>query len=245
MRWLQRYRLLAVIFAIGMVGGIREYVVARGEPTGGPTGCEASAASCFSIRSSALAMQDPAFWSRHARMVDVVAALNPDDPDTEFLQGMEALAGGDEDEFARRFERAIQAGVKHNPLLYQYYAQFLLDRGADWRRVNDAVNRWRENHQFSQETLSFNVSNGPRTPADDVTLRSALARVRWIADARLTRQGDRNDQWRLELSFRPGRAVDMREAVAAVTVLNIPQEQRSLYEVTCQTLQDCTANRVR
>jgi hypothetical protein len=245
LRWLQQYRLLAVIFALGSFVGGREYMVSRAQPTGGPGGCEASAASCFAIRSSALATRDPAFWSRHARMVEVVAGLNPDDPDTGFLHGMEALAAGDEAEFVQQFEKAIAAGVKHNHLLLQYYAQYLLDRGADWRLVNEAVNRWRENHPFSPETISLNLSAGPRSSSDASALRQALAGVRWIADARLERYSENGmERWRLRLSFRPGRTVDMREAVAAMTVLSIPEEQRPLYEVTCQTLQDCRATRL-
>jgi hypothetical protein len=242
--WLQRYRLLIVIFTLGVLVGLREYMLSRsGVPTGGPTACEASAASCFSIRSSNLASRDPRFWSRHARLVDVVSRLNPDDPDTKFLKGMEALAEGDEAEFARQFDEAIAAGVKHNYLLLQYYAQYLLERGADWERVNRAVNHWRENHPFSRETIALNLSAGPRTPDDEEALRRALQRIPWLADYHLERDVA-DEQWRLHLMFRPGRRVDMRDAVAAVTVLSIPAEQRQLYEVTCRTLQDCTANRI-
>ncbi len=244
--WYERYRLLIVLFAASSIVGIREYVITRRSGSmGGSVGCEASAAACFSIRSSALATRDPDFWTRHARMVEVVAALNPDDPDTDFLKGMEALVGGDEEEFVRRFEEAATAGVKHNHFLLQYLAQYLLDSGADWQRVNDAVNRWRVNHQFSSETLTLGLSVGPRSPADEKALRDALARVPWIADARLERVRDQDaERWQLHLSFRPGRIVDMREAVAAATVLSIPEDRRHLYEVTCRTLQDCTANRV-
>jgi hypothetical protein len=244
--WLQRYRLLVVIFTIGVLVGLREYMLARsGAATGGPAACEASAASCFSIPSSSLATRDPDFWSRHARMVNVVAQLNPDDPDTKFLKGMEALAAGDEAAFARSFDDAIAAGVKHNHLLLQYYAQYLLESGADWERVNQAVNHWRENHPFSRETISLSMAAGPRTPADEAALRTALGRVPWLADYRLERDSaGGTEQWRLYLLFRPGRRIDMRQAVAAVTTLSIPAAQRHLYEVTCRTLQDCTANRI-
>ncbi|HEX6316632.1 MAG TPA: hypothetical protein VFZ73_17290 [Gemmatimonadaceae bacterium] len=247
MGWLRRYRLIVVLFTAGTLLGIREYRVTRsGGVSGGPGACEASAASCFSIPASALATQDPAFWSRHAQMVDVVAALNPQDPDTEFLKGMEALAAGDEGEFVRRFEQAIARGVKHNQFLLHFYAQYLLDSGADWQRVNEAVNRWRENHQLSRETLSVGMAAGPSGPADESALRSALARVPWIDGHRLERDTTGGaERWRLHLSFRPGRTVDIREAVAAVTTLAIPPQQRHRFEVTCRTLLDCTANRVR
>lgn len=243
---LQRYRLLLVVYGIAVWVGSREYLVSRnGLPIGGPAGCEASAASCFSISSTLAPTDDSTFWRHHAELVKIMASVNPDDPDTEFLKGMQSMAEGDEAEFTRRFEQAISAGVKHNYFLLQYYAQHLVNRGADWRLVNDAVNRWRDNHPFSQEPISIQLGIGPRTPSDTVALQRALSRVPWVARARLERVPDQgSEQWRVLLSFRPGRTIDMREAMAAVTILAIPEEQRSLYEVTCYTLQDCNATRL-
>lgn len=177
-------------------------------------------------------------------MTDVVARLNPDDPDTDFLKAMQSLAGGDEDEFFRLLEEAVAADIKHNDMLLQFYAQYLLAREADWRLVNLAVNRWRENHPSSAETISLQLTTGPRTPSERAVLQDALAPVPWIADWRLesyTVDGD--ERWRVLLMFRPGETVDMRQAIAAVTVLSLTEEQRSLYEVTCPTLQDCTLTR--
>lgn len=89
-RLAQRYRLLLVVYGIAIGVGIREYIVARrGEGVGGAGGCEASAAACFSISSRARVVSDSAFWSQHAEIADVVARLNPDDPDTYFLRGMQ------------------------------------------------------------------------------------------------------------------------------------------------------------
>lgn len=243
MEWLRSYRLLIVLFTIGMLVGMREYIVSRrGGVTGGGGGCEASAASCFSIRSSALATRDPGFWKQHARMVQVVTELNPHDPDTDFVEGMEALAAGDEESFVRHFERAIAKGAKHNHLLLQFYAQYLLDSGADWERVNEAMNRWRDNHPFSKETISLTLGAGPDTPADEAALQEALARVPWIDGAQLVRDGTVGaERWALRMSFHPGRTVDMRDAVAAVTVLSIPADRRDRFRVTCRTLLDCTA----
>lgn len=243
MGWVQRYRLLIVIYTVGLAVGIREYVISReGGGLGGAGACEASAASCFSIRSSALATPDAEFWKRHARMVEVVAAVNPDDPDTEFLKGMEALSAGNEEEFKRRFEAAVAAGVKHNHFLLQFYAQYLLDRGGNWQEVNAAINRWRDNHQLSRESLGLNLSAGPRSATDDADLRTALVRVPWLADYRLERTSENGaDRWRLLMAFRAGKEVDIRDAVAAVTTLAIPPDERSRVEITCRTLIDCTA----
>jgi hypothetical protein len=242
--WLRRYRMLAIAYGIALVLGVREFLLAREGEVSGTGACEASAASCFSLPAAAVPASDSAFWSSHARMTQVVAAVNPDDPNTDFLYGMQALAEGDEPEFMRRFEQALAAGTKHNHLLLQYYAQSLLDRSADWQLVNQAVNRWRVNHPSSPEKLVLQLGAGPRTPSDSLALREALARVPWIAGADLeSYQEMGSDRWRLQLAFRPGQPVDVREAIAAVSVLSVPEEQRPYYIVTCQTLQDCTATR--
>ncbi len=243
--WFQRYRLLVVIYAIAILVGTREYLVSRTRGSlGGLGGCQASAASCFSISATPDATSDSAFWSQHSDMTDVVARLNPDDPDTDFLKAMQSLADGDEDEFFRLLEEAVAADIKHNDVLLEFYAQYLLARGADWRPVNRAVNRWRENHPSSAGTISLQLATGPRTPSERAVLQDALAPVPWIAAWQLesyTVNGD--ERWRVLLMFRPGETVDIRQAIAAVTVLSLTEEQRSLYEVTCRTLQDCTLTR--
>jgi hypothetical protein len=230
-----------VLYGIALVVGVREYVVARASPeAAGPSGCEASAASCFSAPSRATPLSDTAVWAPQKRMVQVVAEVNPDDATTDFLRGMRALAEGDEGEFARRLEKAIGSGAKHDRLLLQYYAQLLFDRGDDFQAVNRAVNRWRENHPYSPERFTMYMSMGPATPADDAALREAFASVPWIGSVVLEpyMEGEVR-QWRLHIGFKPGRPVDLREAVAAATVLALSPEQRALYEVTCETLDHC------
>ena len=243
--WFQRYRMLVVIYAIGILVGTREYVVSRTRGSvDGLGGCQASAASCWAISAQPDANRDSTFWSQYSDTTDIVARLNPDDPDTDFLKAMQSLADGNEDEFSRLLEEAVAADIKHNDILLQFYAQYLLGSGADWRPVNQAVNRWRENHPFSAETISLQLTTGPRTQSELAVLQDALAQVPWIADWQLesyTVDGD--ERWRLPLIFRPGETVDMRQAIAAVTVLSLTEEQRSLYRVTCATLQDCTLTR--
>ena len=241
--WLRRYRMLVIAYGAALVVGAREYRMGREGEASGVGGCEASAASCFGVQASTTSVSDSAFWSRNARMLGVLEAVNPDEADTEFLAGAQALSAGDEAEFIRRFERALASGAKHNHMLLQYHAQSLLDRGADWRVVNSAVGRWRENHPFSRERLTLQIAAGPRSPADTEALMEALKGVAWVEDATLDRTvREGAERWSLQLAFRPGRPVDVREAVAAVTLLSIPPEQRSNFVVTCQTLQDCTAN---
>jgi hypothetical protein len=242
--WLRRYRMLLIAYGVLLVVGAREYLLARNGQVGGAGACEASAASCFSIRSLSVPTSDSAFWSLHGRMAEVVAAVNPDDPNTDFLLGIQALSAGDEAEFIRRFESALASGAKHNHLLLQYYAQSLLDRSSDWQRVNQAVNRWRENHPTSPERLVLQLGDGPRSAADSAALRDALAAVPWVEDATVESYGPGGaERWRLHLAIRRARPVDVRQAVAAATVLAIPADQRPFYVVTCETLQDCSATR--
>jgi hypothetical protein len=242
--WLRRYRMLVIAYGVASMIGAREYLIGGdGGPTGA-AGCEASAASCFAVQPKSVPPSDSAFWSRNARMLDVLEVVNPGEPDTEFLEGAQALSEGDEAAFIRHFERALASGAKHNHMLLQYYAQSLLDREADWRVVNRAVTTWRENHPFSKERLRLQLAAGPRTESDQRALMEALHGVVWIEDAALDRyiQGG-VEQWTLQMAFLPGRSIDVREAVAAVTLLSLPEDQRRHYVVTCQTLKDCTAER--
>ena len=241
MKTLQKYRMLVIVYAITLVVGTREYLVSR---SGGTvewiSGCQASAAACSSGPQTSAPSEDSAFWSRHADMTAVVAQLNPDDPDTEFLLGMQALAEGDNQESIERLETALAAGVKHNNFLLQYYAQYELSRGADWRRVNLAVNRWRENHPFSADPLRLRLGAGPATSADATAMHQALAEVPWIAGSALESYVvDGNQLWRVALHFRPGQPVDILQAVEAVTLMSLSPEDRARFDVRCSTLVEC------
>jgi hypothetical protein len=102
MPWYRRFRMLIGIYLIALAFGVREYVVSRN-------------AAPVDMMSDA--------W---ARMTNVVEAINPDDPDTEYLASIRAMREGDAEEFMRRMERAVESGVKHNDILMQTYAQQLL-----------------------------------------------------------------------------------------------------------------------
>jgi hypothetical protein len=218
--WYRRYRMLIGIYAIAVVVGAREYLVSRG--------------------------QEPVDFlsEKWSDLTDVVSAINPGDPDTEFLEAVQALQQGDEETFLEHLEEALSADVKHNDLLLQSYAQHLLNTGTDHARVNAALNRWRENHPFSVETVWLPLASGPRNAADLADLNRALGEVPWVTRAAVESYGDgANQRWRATLTFRPGEPVDIRDAVAAASVLALPPGQRDLYEVTCLTLTDCSASR--
>ena len=137
MAWHRRYRMLIGIYAIALLVGIREYVVSRSQ---GPVDLQSEK------------------WSE---MTDVVAGINPGNPDTEFLEAIQAMQGGDEEEFVRRMEEALASGVKHNDLMMRAYTQHLLNTGGDYRLINFAANRWRDNHPFSEQTIWLSLAAGP------------------------------------------------------------------------------------
>ncbi len=214
-----RYRILFVIYGVGLAVGLRElYLSRQGEPVD---------------------------WAsdRWREMTEVVAEVNPDDPDTDFLEGVQSLVRGDGGDFVSHFEDALDADVKHNEFLLRDYAQHLLGSGADWRRVNDAVNRWRENHPFSNETLTLPLGVGPRSQADISVLNRELRAVPWIGDVDVEPyEADGRQAWQVHITFRPPHAVDVREAVAAVSILSVPEADRVRLSVTCRTLSDCTVS---
>ena len=195
--WFKRYRILIVIWSIGLLVGVREYRVGR-----------------------AMEQQVDFLTAEGASFADVMSRINPEDPDTDFLQGMQALVAGDPVGFRDQIEEALASDVKHNEILLQFYAQYLVNEAADWREVNPALNRWRRNFPFSKRTITLQYTVGPPIPNEGALLRQALSRVPWIADSRLessTVDGDR--LWTVTLMFRRGETVDIRQALAAVSSL--------------------------
>ncbi len=215
---LRRYRVLVGVYTIALFFGVREYRVSRS--------------------------RGPITWpsDKWLEMTEVIVQINPDEPDTEWLQSMASMAEGDAAEFSLHLEDALASDIKHNEFLLQDYTQLMLDRGADYQIVNWAAKRWRENHPFSRETLGLRLGTGPRGPAEEAVLEEALAEVPWIAGSQLESHtdSDGNQRWVVRLTFRPAKTIDLREAIAAVTVLSLTEEQRSRFEVRCVTLVDCT-----
>jgi hypothetical protein len=189
--WWQQYRILLLVYAIGIAVGVREHVLSRGRDEFGwltPEGRE---------------------------LIGVIAQVNPDDPDTDFLEGMEALAGGDEREFFRRVDRALGANIRHNELFLRLYAQYLINSSADPDEVNAALNRWRENFPYSRETVSLQV--GTAGESERAVIERALASIPWVADAHLIDFGEGSDARTVaQLMFRRGRTVNIRDAMAVI-----------------------------
>jgi hypothetical protein len=216
--WVRRYRILVTAYAIGILFGVREYRLSR-------------------------TMEAVAWPSdQWSEMTDVIAQIDPDEPDTKWLESKEALRQNDATKFGQLLEEALASDVKHNAFLLHDYAQLLLDNNADYLIANRAANRWRENYPTSRETLGLELGTGPRTPAEEALLEQALAQVPWIAGSRLESAtgDDGNRRWVVQLAFRPATTIDLRDAIAAVTLLSLTEEQRSQFAVRCATLVDCT-----
>ncbi len=210
------YRILFVIYGVGLAVGVREFAIAR---SGDPVDWESDA------------------W---AEMTEVVREVNPGDPDTEFLEGVQSIVRGDAGGFVAHFEDALADGVKHNEFLLRDYAQHLLATGADWRTVNAAVNRWRENYPFSNEVLTLELGTGPRSQGEISVVQRELRAVQWVGGAELEpHQSEGRRGWRVHITFRPPHPVDVREAVAAVSILSVPERDRGRLRVTCRTLTEC------
>lgn len=214
--WYRRFRMLLVIYLIALAFGVREYVVSRTQTPVDPETAE---------------------WSR---MAEVIAQLNPADADTEYLAALEALKAGDSEGFVRHMETALlDKDVKHNDVLLQAYAQHLFTTGADYRQVNEWLNRWRMNHPASAEAFEIPLGGGPSGSEDEMALRRELDRVDWILAYELREPAGGEPQWRVVLYFRPATPIDIREAVAAVSILSLPPDMRGDFKVSCLSLENC------
>ena len=195
--WFRKYRILIVVYTAALLVGAHEVMLSR--------------------------TREPFGWltPRGQELMDILAVVNPEEPDVEFLQGMKAFAEGDGNEFFRRMDEVLESNVKHDELILRAYAQGLVDAGADWRQVTVAVNRWRENFPFSRETLTLYLP--PERRFDIARMQRALEQIPWIADSRIVGEdaSAEDDRGRLELMFRRGYLVDVEDALAAIALAEV------------------------
>lgn len=195
MPWYQKYRLLLVIYGLCLLLGGREWWLSRDS-------------------------EPPGWFTEEGReLTEVLVQVNPDEPDTEFLRGMQSLASGDVEAYERFLEEALAQSPKHNDMLLRFHAQHLIDTGADWVTINQALNRWRINHPFDVETINYYMDAGPETNLQLAALEDALLRVRWIERVWLEpiAAEDGSRPWRIVLDFTDGAVVDIRDVTRAVS----------------------------
>ena len=213
--WYRKFRMLLGIYLIALAFGVREFHLSRQGDIVDPETQE---------------------WSR---MAEVISQINPADADTEYLEAMEALKRGDRDGFVEHMETALDKGVKHNDVLLRTYAQHLFTTNEDYRLVNSALERWRLNHPFTNEPFEIPIGSGPTSRQEEEALRRELDRVEWILRYELQQPSQESPGWRVLVYIRPATEIDIRDAVAAVSILALPPELRSDFQVTCLTLEDC------
>ncbi|MDC0161076.1 hypothetical protein OAJ07_06455 [Gemmatimonadales bacterium] len=213
--WYRRYRMLLGIYALGLLFGGREFLVAR-------TGTQVDPGS-----------QE---WSR---MAEVIAEINPADADTHFLLAMEALQEGDETGYIQYMESALAKGVKHNNFLLAEYAHHLVRIQAPFENIDIALNRWRENHQLSFEIVSLPLGQGPASQQDYNAIRRELEAIDWIYEWELREPSGEMPQWLLLFQFEPAKEAAIRDVIEATSILLLPTEARSRLRVRCTNWEDC------
>lgn len=189
----KRHRILILVYSIGIAFGVREYLVTRDKP--------------------------PFEWLTPEGQVlaDMLAELNPDDPETQYLQAMNVLAEGDRTEFERRMEGVLASDMKHNEEMLRFYAEYLIATGAEREEINAALNEWIGNFPFTRESITLRLARGPQTAPQAEAFERFVADIPWVADRRLGRivQGE-EAQWVLELLFHRGHPIDIRDVSDAL-----------------------------
>jgi hypothetical protein len=191
--WFRKWRILLLVYAVGIVFGVREFMFKRGKP--------------------AFAWET----SEGVALLEMLEQLNPDDPDTHYLKAMHALADGDRAEFERRLDLALDSDLKSNELMLRFHAEYLLATSSDTAAINAAISRWRRNFPYTAEPITFRLANAPRTPQQAEAIERSVAQIPWVADLRLGRSvtGGR-EQWVLGVMVRRGTEIDVRDVSEAV-----------------------------
>jgi hypothetical protein len=194
-QWFKRNRILILLYGVGLLAGVREYMVNRDKA--------------------------PFEWMTPEGevLIDVLDRLDPDAPDTKYLRAMRELANGNEAEFSRLLDDVLASGVKHNEAMLRFHASYLIGRGAGDSEINAALNRWRGNFPFAQEPIMLPLPTGPTTSVQAESLEAELARIPWMADVQLGFAGPQGaPQWRIQMMIRRGRPIDVRDVWNALSV---------------------------
>lgn len=215
--WYRRFRMLIGIYALALILGGREFVLARAE--GGVD-------------------QGSDEWSE---MVEVVASINPEDADTDYLLAMEAKQQGDLDGYMLHMETALAKDVKHNNALLAEYAHQLIRMQAPFEDIDRALNSWRENHQLSFEILELPLGAGPRDQVDRGALLRELDGIDWIYNYQLREPSAEVPVWVILTQFEPAVEASIRDLIEAISILSVRPEDRGRLRVRCTSFEECRA----
>lgn len=215
--WYRRFRMLIGIYLIAMVFGAREYLLSRADGT---------------------VDQGSDEWSE---MVEVIASVNPEDADTDYLLAMEAKQMGDVEQYMLHMETALAKDVKHNNALLAEYAHQLIRMQAPFDDIDRALNRWRLNHQLSFEILELPLGAGPQDDADQTALRRELDNIDWIYNYQLRAPTEVIPTWVVLTQFEPAIEASVRDLVEALSILGVHPDDRARLSVRCTSFDECRA----
>jgi hypothetical protein len=191
--WFRKWRILLLVYSVGLVFGVHEFLFKRGKP--------------------AFAWETP----EGVVLLEMLEQLNPDDPDTHYLKAMHALAAGDRTEFERRLDLALDSNLKSNELMLRFHAEYLLATSNDTAAINAAITRWRTNFPYTSQPITFRLANAPRTPEQAEAIERSVAQIPWVADLRLGRSvNESGEQWVLGVMVRRGSDIDVRDVSEAI-----------------------------
>jgi hypothetical protein len=191
--WFRKWRILLLVYAVGIGFGAHEVLFKRGRPK--------------------FEWETP----EGVALLEVLDRLNPDDPDTQYLKAMHALAGGDRAEFDRQLDLALASNLKSNEIMLRFYAEYLLATSTDTTAINAAITRWRRNFPYTAEPISIRLANAPRTPEQAEAVERNVAQIPWVSDLRLGRSvSNGSEQWVLGLMVRRGVEIDVRDVSEAI-----------------------------
>jgi hypothetical protein len=184
----RRYRILFLVYAVGVVAGVSEYVYKKDRP---------------------------AFeWlSPDGRtLLGELERLNPKSADILHLRAMQALADRDRETFDELMDSALASNPKYNENLLRYHAAYLLATGAPLEEVNAALNDWLTNFPFTIDPFAVRLPRGPETESQARALEAGLAAIPWITKATLERHVETAEPfWVVMIRFRRGNDVDLRD----------------------------------
>ena len=191
--WCRKWRILLLVYSVGLFFGVREYLFKRDKPT-------------FEWETA-----------DGVELMNRLEQLDPNDPDAQYLKAMHALSEGDEAEFSRRLDLVLASDIKHNELMLRFYAEYLLATSPDTTAINAAIANWRRNFPYTAEPVTFRLRETPRTARQAEAIERFVAEIPWVADLKLGRSvNGGNEVWVIGVMVRRGQEIDVRDVSAAV-----------------------------
>ena len=191
--WFRKWRILLLVYSVGLFFGVREFLFKRGKPE-------------FEWETA-----------EGVELMNRLEQLDPNDPDAQYLKAMHALSEGDQADFSRRLDQVLASDIKHNELMLRFYADYLLATSTDTTAINAALTKWRRNFPYTAEPITFRLREFPRTEHQAEAIERNVAEIPWVADRKLGRSmNGGNEVWVIGVMVRRGTEIDVRDVSEAV-----------------------------